>query len=127
MMGVVDPTRFNPEGHPIKCHVARGTPHLRTPANLKNHLTTTRTRLGILLEELDRLDVVGVAGVGVTSVNLVTLFADVVLTDLALPSSGEKPSAIGNGALSNKIALLGAGWPRLNVVFSDFESPNSSR
>jgi hypothetical protein len=85
MMGVVDPTRFNPEGHPIKCHVARGTPHLRTPANLENHLTTTRARLGVLFEKLDRLNIVGVACVIITSVNLVTLFADVVLTDLALP------------------------------------------
>jgi len=65
--------------------VTRRAPHLRTPANLEDHLTTSRTGLGVLLEELDRLDVVGVTHVVLTGGNLIALLADVVLTDLALP------------------------------------------
>ena len=127
MGGVVDPTRFNPEGHPIKCHVARGTPHLRAPANLKNHLTTAWARLCVLFEELDRLDVVGITSVVFACVNLIAFFADVVLTDLALPSGGEKPPAVSNGTLSHKLALVGAGWSHLNVVFGVFETSDGSR
>ena len=85
MVGVVDPALFNPKGHPIKRHVARGAPHLRAPANLENHLTTAWARLGVLFEELDRLDVVGITSVVFACVNLIAFFADVVLTNLALP------------------------------------------
>jgi hypothetical protein len=84
-VGVVDSPLFYSECDPIERHVARRTPHLRAPANLEDHLAAPGTGLGVLLEELDRLDVVRVTYVVLTVGNLIALLADVVLTDLALP------------------------------------------
>ena len=84
-MGVVDSPLFYSECDPIERHVTRRAPHLRTPANLEDHLAAPGTGLGVLLEELDRLDVVGVTRMIVPCGNLIALLADVVLTDLALP------------------------------------------
>ena len=102
---VVYASLFNPEGVPVKCHVARGTPHLRAPANLEDHLTASGAGFGVLLEEGDSLDTLRVARVALFD-GFIAVLADVVLADLALPSGREEPSTIRYGTLSDKLSFF---------------------
>jgi len=94
-----------PHGVPVKGCVAVRTPHLRAPANLEDHGSTLRARLGVLLEKLDSLHIVRVACVLVTFY-LIAFRTNVILANLTLPPSREKPSALVDRTLSHKDSLL---------------------
>ena len=86
-MRVVDSTRFDPHGVPVKRRVTIRTPHLGTPADLENHGAALWTGLGVLLEKRDRLDIIWIAHVIIISFNLIAIRAYRILTNLTLPSS----------------------------------------
>ena len=102
----MNPVRLNLHRVPVKGCVAVWAPHLRAPANLEDHRPALGARLGVLFEEIDSLDVIGVAGVGVIVPNLVAILANVILANLALPPSREKASAVVDGALADKLLLF---------------------
>jgi len=122
---VVYASLFNHEGVPVKCHVARGTPHLRAPTNLEDHLTAPGTGFGVLLEKGDTLNTLRVAHVTLFY-GFVAVLADIVLADLTLPSAREEPSTIRDGTLSDKLSL--DLWRSMfNILAVKLETPNSSR
>ena len=106
VVGVVYPAPFYAQCEPIKRRVTVGTPHLIAAANLENHGPARGARLGVLVEELDRLHVVGVAHVLIALLFLVALFANVLFAEGAVPLGREKPLAVFGGALAHKLALL---------------------
>jgi len=103
---VVNSVRLNLHRVPVKGCVAVWAPHLRAPTNLEDHRPALGARLGVLFEEIDSLHIIGVAGMCVIVPNLVAILANVILANLALPPSREKPSAVVDGTLADKLLLL---------------------
>ena len=72
---------------PVKRRVAIWAPHLRAPANLENHGPATGARFCIFFEKRDRLHIVWITCVFITILDLVTILANGILTNLTLPPS----------------------------------------
>ena len=105
-MRVVDSTELDLHSVPVKRRVTIRTPHLGAPTNLEDHGTALGTRLCILLEKGDSLNVIWIARMSVVVFDLITILTNVILTNLTLPTRRQEPSAVSHRALSNKYPFL---------------------
>lgn len=108
-MWVVNDSSLNAPRDPIEGCVAVRTPHLVTSRNLEDHSATCGTRLRILIEHLDGLNVIGVALVILTFVQLITMLTNLGLAEFALPLVREETAADTHGTLPDEGFLGGSG------------------
>jgi len=125
-MRVVNHPLFYDERVPVKRGVAVRAPHLGAPRNLENHGSAVGTRLGVLLQEFHRFDVIGLALV-VLLLDFVALAANLVFAHLAVPLGGQKPATLADGALAHKLAPLRRNLLATNVIYFQVKLVNLVR
>jgi hypothetical protein len=84
--------------------VAIGAPHLVTSRNLEDHSATSGTRLSVLVEHLDCLNIVRVALV-TFAIQLITFLTNLGFAKFTLPLIRKETTAVGHGTLPNESLL----------------------
>ena len=85
--------------------MARRAPHLGAPTHLGNQHPAARAPFGVGFYEFHRIDIVLETHVIVSGpfFDLIALFADQVVTNLAFPPGRKEPSTVVDGTLLDKL------------------------